>query len=151
MLPPVTTLAVNFWYHTNSSRGIPTPVDGVFITLIVIFYIIMVIGLWKVFVKAGRPGWAAIIPLYNTWVLAEIAGKPGWYGLYPLLGWIPFVGFLIAAVAGIIIALSLAKKFGKDQLFAIFGLWLFSTIGYLMLGFGSAQYSRLRETEDDVV
>jgi hypothetical protein len=102
--------------------------------------VIVVIAVWKMFTKAGKPGWAALIPFYNSWVMAEVAGKPGWWGLLPLLAFIPFVGWIVAIVISIIIALGLAKNFGKSEVFGIFGLWLFSIIGYMILGFGSATY-----------
>ncbi len=105
--------------------------------------IIAIVGLWKIFEKAGEPGWKAIVPGYNSWTLAEIAGKPGWWGIVGLAGAIPVVGF-IASIAAfvlyIIIALELAKKFGKDTMFAVLGLILFSFIGLCILGFGDAQY-----------
>lgn len=108
--------------------------------VVITMLVLGIAGIWKVFEKAGQPGWAAIIPLYNTWVLAEIVGKPGWWGLYPLLSWIPFVGWLGIIVVSIYMALLVAKQFGKSAAFGFFGLWLFSFIGYLILGFGNAQY-----------
>lgn len=95
--------------------------------------VIFVIGLWKVFVKAGRPGWAAIVPFYNTYTLLKIAGRPGWW---LILYFIPIVNFVVALV----VALDIAKVFGRSAVFGVLGLWLFSIIGYLMLGFGSSQY-----------
>ena len=91
---------------------------------------VLIIGMWKVFTKAGKPGWASIVPIYNVMVMAEIAGKPSWWGL---LIFIPFVGWIF----GIIIFAEVAKKFGKGigmTILMIFG------IGWLILGFGSAQY-----------
>jgi len=41
--------------------------------------IVIVVGTWKMFVKAGKPGWAAIVPIYHTIVLLEIVGKPIWW------------------------------------------------------------------------
>jgi hypothetical protein len=88
--------------------------------------------MWKVFDKAGKPGWAAIIPFYNQWVLMEVAGRPGWWFLLLL---IPFVSIVI----WIIVSLDVATSFGKGVGFGI-GLWLLGFVFYLILGFGSATY-----------
>lgn len=87
---------------------------------------------WKIFTKAGKPGWASIIPIYNVIVLLEICGRPIWWILLCL---IPCVNFVI----GIILAVDLAKSFGKEVAFAI-GLILLPIVFYPILAFGSAQY-----------
>lgn len=92
-------------------------------------------SMWKIFVKAGRPGWAGIIPIYNTMVLAEIVGKPMWWGLLTL---VPCVGIVVA----IILLIELAKCFGKSVVFAIVGLLLFGIIGLPILAFGDAKYTK---------
>ncbi len=94
--------------------------------------LIMIIAMWKVFSKAGQPGWAAIIPIYNIYVLCKIAGRPGWWLLLML---IPFVNFIIA----IIVCIDIAKNFGKGAGFGI-GLALLGFIFFPILGFGSATY-----------
>lgn len=99
------------------------------------FAVLMIVAMWKVFVKAGKPGWAAIVPIYNIIVLLEIIGRPIWW---IFLFIIPFVNLVMA----IIVMLDLAKAFGKSVMFAIFGLVLFSPIGWLMLGFGKDQYTQ---------
>jgi hypothetical protein len=96
-------------------------------------YILAVIGLWKMFVKAGHPGWAAIIPIYNIYILMKIVGRPGWW---VILWFIPFVNFVIA----IIVSIDLAKSFGKSAAWGIILLFIFSIIGFLILGFGDAKY-----------
>jgi hypothetical protein len=95
--------------------------------------ILVIAGMWKVFTKAGEPGWAAIIPIYNFLVLLKIAGKPMWWIILML---IPFVNLVIA----IIVMISLAKNFGKGAGFAL-GLIFLPPIFYPILGFGSARYS----------
>lgn len=95
--------------------------------------LIMIISLWKIFVKAGKPGWAAIIPIYNLIVLLEICGKPIWWFILFL---IPLVNIIVA----IILTLALAAKFGKGVGFAI-GLMILPIIFYPILGFGNAQYN----------
>lgn len=98
-----------------------------------IFMIIIIAAMWKVYAKAGKPGWAAIIPLYNIWVLMEIVGRPGWW---LILFFIPLVNFII----GIIVSIDLAKSFGKSAAYGIILLFFLNIIGFLMLGFGSAEY-----------
>jgi hypothetical protein len=105
----------------------PSPVVGI-IELVVIVAVLA--GMWKMFVKAGKPGWAAIIPIYNVYVLTQIVGRPAWW---VVLMFIPFVSFIIA----IILMVDLAKSFGKSGAYA---LLMFIGIGYLMLGFGDAKY-----------
>jgi len=104
--------------------------------IMIVYFVILVLmfaGLWKVFAKAGKPGWAAIIPIYNGIVALEIVGKPVWWIILLL---IPFVGFFVA----IPVCIALAKKFGKGAGYGI-GLWLLSPIFLPMLGFGSSQYN----------
>jgi hypothetical protein len=114
-----------------------------FVTLIsLVFLVVMIASLWKIFEKAGVEGWKAIIPVYNGWVLAEIVGKPGWWALVGLGGIIPVVGFIasIAAfVLGIILAIELAKSFGKDPIYAALYV-LVPIVGYPMLAFGADKY-----------
>lgn len=95
--------------------------------------VIMIVALWRIFTKAGKPGWGALIPLYNTYLIIKTAGKPGWW---LLLLFIPFVNIVVL----ILVELALAEAFGKSVVFAIFGLIIFKPIGYLMLAFGSAKY-----------
>lgn len=104
-----------------------------------VIYIIVVIALWKVFSKAGYPGWLAIIPIVNLFILVKIAGFSAWLGLLYL---IPIVNI----VFHIIVSLRVGKGFGQGAVFSIFLLWLFSFIGYLILGFGSATYDKNRVT-----
>jgi hypothetical protein len=94
--------------------------------------VLSIAGLWKTFEKAGKPGWAAIIPIYNVIVLLEIAGRPIWWFILLL---IPIVGVVIA----IIVCLDVAKAFGKSAGFGV-GLALLGFIFFPMLGFSDAQY-----------
>ena len=94
--------------------------------------IVIIVGMWKVYTKAGKPGWASIIPIYNVIVLIEIAQRPLWW---IILFFIPFVNIIMA----IIISIDIAKGFGKDIGFGI-GLAFLPFIFYPVLGFGSSQY-----------
>jgi hypothetical protein len=93
---------------------------------------IMVAALWKIFAKAGKPGWAAIIPIYNIIVLLEIIGKPVWW---LLMFCIPFVNLVFY----ILTYIELAKKFGKDTGFAI-GMIIIPIVFLPILGFGKSTY-----------
>ncbi len=94
--------------------------------------VISIASLWKIFTKAGKPGWAAIIPIYNFIVLLEIIGRPIWW---IILLFIPCVNIVVS----VIVFIDLAKSFGKDALFGI-GLWLLGIIFLPILAFGSAEY-----------
>ena len=94
--------------------------------------VFMIVSMWKVFTKAGKPGWAAIVPIYNIVVLIEIVRKPMWW---IAMFFIPFVNFVFC----ILLYVGLAKAFGKSGAFAA-GLILLAPIFFPILGFGSAQY-----------
>ena len=92
----------------------------------------MLVTMWKVYVKAGKPGWASLIPFYNILVMLEIIGKPWWY---LLLMFIPIVNIVIS----IMVTLDTAKVFGKGSGFGI-GLIFLPFIFYPILAFGDAKY-----------
>jgi Family of unknown function (DUF5684) len=106
---------------------------GVMMLIFAAIMVVMIVAFWKVFTKAGQPGWAAIIPIYNGYVLLKIAGRPGWW---LLLFFIPVVNLVIS----LLVAIDVAKAFGQGAAFGVVLLWLFSVIGYLMLGFGNYRY-----------
>jgi hypothetical protein len=105
----------------------------VFWLIYAVVIVITIAGMWKVFEKAGEPGWAAIIPIYNLIVLLKIAGRPVWW---IILFIIPLVNFIVAILVGI----DVAKRFGKGAGFGI-GLALLPFIFYPVLGFGDARYN----------
>lgn len=88
--------------------------------------------MWKVFEKAGKPGWAAIVPIYNLVILLEIVRKPIWWIILLL---IPFVNLIVI----IILYIELAKVFGQGGGFAV-GLILLGIIFIPILAFGDAKY-----------
>lgn len=95
--------------------------------------IVVIAGIWKVFAKAGQPGWAAIVPFYNIYVMLQIANKPTWW---MLLFFVPLVNVVVA----VLVSIGIAEKFGKSSGYGI-GLALLGFIFYPMLGFGDAQYN----------
>jgi hypothetical protein len=86
--------------------------------------------MWKVFQKAGEPGWAVIVPIYNFVVLLRIAGRPLWW---ILLYFIP----VVSLIPSIMVPIDIAKRFGKGTGFGI-GLLFLPFIFYPILGFGDA-------------
>jgi Family of unknown function (DUF5684) len=95
--------------------------------------VLSIIAMWRIFTKAGEAGWKSLIPFYNTYLMFRIAGRNGWWflGLF-----VPLLNIFVT----IMLAIDLAKHFGKSTVFGIVGLWLFSIVGYFMLAFGSAAY-----------
>jgi len=107
---------------------------GFLMTLIYLAMIVAVIaGFWKVFEKAGQPGWASLVPIYNIYILLQIANKPAWW---LILFFIPFVNF----IAIVLVSIAVARNFGQSDLFAV-GLILLGFVFYPILGFGDAQYN----------
>jgi hypothetical protein len=117
---------VNFEYSSQGSLG---PVGTIVLLAVIVFMI--AVG-WKIFTKAGEPGWASIVPIYNIIVWLKIAGKPWWW-LFLCL--IPFVNFII----GILWCLGLAKNFGKGGGFAV-GILFLGIIFLPILAFGDAKF-----------
>jgi uncharacterized membrane protein YoaK (UPF0700 family) len=107
----------------------PGPLFWIICLAVFVFYIAAV---WKVFEKAGKPGWAAIVPIYNLIVLLEIAGKPLWWFLLLLIP-------LVNIIAGVMVYVSLARNFGKGVGFAL-GLLFLSIIFFPILAWGDSQY-----------
>ncbi|MBX2911544.1 MAG: DUF5684 domain-containing protein [Cyclobacteriaceae bacterium] len=107
---------------------------GAFAFVYFIILIVMIVGMWKVFEKAGKPGWAAIIPIYNIIVLLEVVGKPTWWIILML---IPFVNFIIAIILCHQLSLSFGQGVGMTILIIVLPF-----VALPILGFGSATYSK---------
>ena len=105
----------------------PTP-----LLLTLAFVVVVVVAMWRIFTKAGEQGWKSIVPIYNTVVMLKIVGRPTWWILLLLIP-------LVNLVVGIMLAIDLAKSFGKGGGFAA-GLILLGPIFYCILGFGPARY-----------
>ena len=89
--------------------------------------------LWGMFTKAGEPGWASMVPLYNLFVLLKIVGRPAWWFV---LCFIPLVNIIIS----ILVSIDAAKSYGKEAGFGI-GIWILPFIFLPILSWGSAQYT----------
>lgn len=94
--------------------------------------VLIVASQWKVYTKAGEPGWACIVPIYNIIVLLKIAKKPMWYFILLL---IPFINIIMIFV----VYIAIAKNFGKGAGFGV-GLALLGFIFFPILAFGDAKY-----------
>lgn len=105
---------------------------GVFLLIYLVIIIVVIAGFWKMFTKAGQPGWAAIIPIYNSYIMCKIAGRPGWWVILLLIPYLNLIFWIILMV-------DLAKSFGKGIGFAV-GMILLSFIFIPILGFGDAEY-----------
>ena len=113
---------VSYSFQTES------PVPGI---IMMVMGLVAVIGMWKVFVKAGVPGWHSLIPILNIYDLCKIGLRDS-VGLFTVLS-------ILLPIVLIYPCLKIAKAFGKGTGFGIL-LFLFSFIGYPILGFGDAEY-----------
>ncbi len=116
--------------------------------VVIIFYILQVVAMWKIFEKAGEAGWKSLIPIYNLYILLKLVRFNWWLLLGLLIFIIPIIGWVIGAiymfVLQVIICYRLSRSFGKELGYTI-GLLLLAPIFYLILGFGSAKYKALKD------
>ncbi len=109
---------------------------GVFTLVYIAIIVLMIVSMWRLFVKAGKPGWAAIVPVYNQIVMLQIAGRPVWWVLLTMF--VPFFGWWVAIVA----VIDFVKSYGKSTGYGVFAIFL-PLIAYPMLAFSkSTQYVR---------
>lgn len=99
---------------------------------VLIIAVLMIVSYWKIFEKAGKPGWAAIVPIYNIIVLLEIVGKPTWWILLFLVPCVNII-FLVWMTN------LLSKSFGQSEGFTV-GLLLLGVVFYPILAFGNYKY-----------
>ncbi len=105
---------------------------GAFALIGLAILLVVFVSFWKIFEKAGKPGWAGIVPIYNAIVLLEIVGRPLWWIVLLL---VPCVNFVV----GILLSIDLAKSFGKDVAYGL-GLFLLPFIFFPLLAFSDARY-----------
>ncbi len=105
---------------------------GTIVVIYVALIVLIIVSMWKIFTKAGKPGWACIIPIYNIIVLLEIVGKPWWWLLLML---VPVVNLVLA----IWVLNLLSKSFGHEVGFTL-GLIFLSFIFIPILGLGESKY-----------
>ena len=128
--------AVHVESNANSEAAAVAVIGGfIFICFLfsLVLSIIALVGLWKMFTKAGKPGWAAIIPVYNVIVMIEMADRPLWW---IILFFIPVANLVVS----IVVMFDISRKFGRGIGTAL-GLVFLNFIFFPILGFGSAQYN----------
>lgn len=109
-------------------------------------FIFVIAAMWKIYAKAGQPGWAVLIPIYNNYIMTKIIGKPAWWTLLLSIGWlaylVPDLGSVINIVSLVFTIWAwnlLVHKFGKGTGYTV-GVILLGIVFIPMLGFGDAQY-----------
>ena len=118
--------------YSQVSPGLLAIFAGMQLVFLVIG-VILLISMWKIFTKAGKPGWAAIIPIYNMIVMLQIIKKPEWWVIFMF---IPFVNIIV----GLVVLVQFAQTFGKGAGFTL-GLIFLPFIFYPILGFGKSTYT----------
>ena len=101
--------------------------------------VFMIVSWWIVFKKAGEPGWAILIPIFNFLVILRVAGKPWWWVFSILLAIIPIAGPILFLVVWILICNAISKNFGQGAGFTV-GLVLLSVVFVPILAFGDYTY-----------
>ena len=119
-----------------SDPDVMSVIFGAYATIVgfaaLIFGILAIVGMWKVFTKAGEPGWTALIPFVNSYKMFKIAWGNGRLFLLCL---IPIVNIVV----GIMLCIKMARAFGKGTGFAV-GLIFLPSIFFIILGFSDAVY-----------
>lgn len=126
--------------------------------------VIWIVSVWKIFEKAGQPGWATIVPIYNAWVYAEVGDKPGWWGLISLLGlalifadltsnysnlvwYLYLIFFFIGLVLLIKISKGIARNFHRSSDYGYL-LTFIPFVGFPMLLLTDAKYKNVRSRKN---
>ena len=121
------------YYDDSAAQAAAGIFGGAYLLVLLVIYVLLIVAQWKIFSKAGEPGWASLIPIYNIYVQFKIIyGK----GIKFLLLLVPILNIAVS----IMMWIRLAQAFDKGIGFGI-GLLFFPNIFTLILGFGSATYS----------
>jgi hypothetical protein len=121
-----------------------------YLVIVIPIVLIAIVAIWRVFTKAGQPGWAVLIPFYNLYVYSQVVKRPGWWMLLYFASIIPVVGSLAVLFVSIIDSLRLAKLFGKSSGFGV-GIILLGVVFLPILAFGDADYDETRVQEGEMV
>ena len=120
-------------YPSSSGPGlIGALFGGVSLLFVLAIVLLVFVSLWKIFEKAGKPGWAGIVPIYNIVVWLELVGRPIWW---IVLMFVPCVSIVV----GILLCIDLAKAFGKTAGYGV-GMALLPFVFFPMLAFSDARY-----------
>ena len=136
----------HYGYCYGAALGAYAAILGFVFLLVLAWIVVCIVANWKIFAKAGQPGWGSIIPFYANYIECKIFWGNGWLFLVPiacgLLNFLPLIGKLFAAVAivfGFMTSFKKSESFGEGLGFA-FGLFLLAPIFNMILAFGSYQY-----------
>lgn len=129
----IQTVDAGYTYSSSSTLGSVASTElmaviSIFFLFYFVLAVIMAISMWKLFTKAGKPGWAAIVPIYNNIVMLQIIGRPLWWLL--VMMFVPFFGIWLY----IVMIIDFAKAYGKSTGFAVL-MMLFPFIVYPILAF----------------
>lgn len=121
-----------------------------YLAIVIPIVLIAIVAMWRIFTKAGQPGWAILIPFYNVYILTQVVKRPGWWMLLYFTSVIPVVGGLCVLFISVIDNLRLAKLFGKSAGFGV-GMILLGIVFLPILAFGDADYDETRVLEGELV
>lgn len=119
-------------YLVNENGTLPAAFFAIFFTVWSALMIFFCITFWKIYVKAGQPGWKIFIPYYNAVIMLRMSGMSGWW---ILLLFVPIANFILA----IVMMAALARAFGRSGGFAV-GLFFLPIVFFPILAFGSSRY-----------
>lgn len=121
------------WFNFYNYNGYPDPYTATFMSIVgVVISILLVVAFWKIFQKAGEPGWKSIIPFYNLYTMCKIIWGTGWLFFLFIIPIVSFIFYIMSAYR-------LAKVFGKGMGYTL-GIIFLPNVFTLILGFGNAQY-----------
>ena len=130
--------------------GIVMAFFAAYMIVITPIIILLIVAGWRLFAKAGQPGWAVLIPFYNLYVYTQVLRRPKWWILLYFIGVVPFGGPWAMLFVSIIDALRLAKVFSKPTVFGV-GVLFLGFIFIPILAFGEAQYDALSADESELI
>ena len=141
---------MSYDYSYSYNEGDLSSLPASYWILMLAISVFAIVCMWKVFEKAGKPGWKAIVPFLNLYTLFEITWGNGWYFLLMFLAIIPIVGSVAVFVIIIMTYVKLAKAFGKSGGFAV-GLIFLGLIFMGVLAFDSSTYLGVPKKENSDV
>ena len=119
---------------SNTTLGAFSIFLPILIGLVIYVIVLTIASIWHVFRKAGKPGWACVIPVYNCVVYCDISERPRWW---VILLFIPLIGFIIAMIMNA----ALARKFGKSGTFGALGLTFLPWVFYPILASPASRHT----------
>lgn len=135
---------------SSSDAGILMAFFAAYMLFITPIILLIIIAGWRLFTKAGQPGWAVLIPFYNLYVYSQVLRRPKWWILLYLIGTVPFAGPWAMLFVSVIDALRLAKVFQKPPVFGV-GILLLGVIFIPVLAFGEAEYDPFTVEESELI